>query len=132
MKVHTIFATFGFAAAATTAHAQTAPAPVDPLTSLQNAFGTVVGNAFHAPDRIAAVVVPQADATLSQPIGGALRTSLQVPGAAFAALFLPFDSDAGAAAAAAATPAPAPPPPASRRRRGKVAHHRVSGKPMAG
>ncbi len=130
MKVHALLATFGFVAAATAVHAQTAQAPTDPLTGLQNAFGTIVGNAFHAPDRIAAAVVPpQASAALAQPLGGALRTSMQIPGAAFAALFIPFDTDLTAPAAPAASQAPASAP---RHRRAKAAHHRAAVKPTIG
>ena len=91
------------AAAAGVSSAQTAQQPVDPLTGAQNIFGAVVGNAFRAPDQIVAAVAPTAPAALEQPIGVPFRRSLEIPGAAFAALLAPFDPDV-----AAVKPAPAP------------------------
>lgn len=106
------------AATATGVHAQQAgAAPVDPLTQGQNMFGAIVGNAFRAPNQIAAATIPGAT-SLEQPLGGALRTSLQIPGAAFAALFLPFDTDP-----AAASPSPAPIAHPPHRRHAKSLHH---------
>lgn len=108
-------------AAATSAQAQ--PAQPDPLSSLQGAFGTIVGNAFTTPDRIAAAVTPNAAATLAPPLGGALRTSLQIPGAAFVALMSPLAS----LDAVGATPPPtaAPVPPRVRQAKSRHEHKRT-------
>ena len=119
MRLHVLLMIGAVASAATAVRAQPAPQPADPLSTLQGAFGTIVGNAFHAPDQIVAAVAPGAPAALAPPLGGALRTSLQIPGAAFLAVMLPLDRDAAAAVAAPASPPQQP-------KRKKAPRHRES------
>ncbi len=122
MKVHAFILTLGsLVGVATAAQAQTASAPADPLTNLQNVFGTAIGESFRVPDQVAAATVPGASAALGPTLGGALRTSLEIPGAAFLALMLPLDN----ATSASPSPSPAAPaPPPSHSKRAKAHRHR--------
>lgn len=119
-----VLALGGIVGVATIAQAQTAAAPADSLTNLQNDFGAIVGEAFHRPDPLVkAVSTPGSPAVAA---GVALRTSMEVPGAVFAGALKPFaDADASAAPAAAPVAAAAPAP--RRHRHVRVRHHRASG-----
>ena len=119
MKLHIlIMAVCGFVGA-TAAHAQKAPQPTDPVEEGQKAFGEIVGANFRVPDQAAAVVAPGASAALAPTLGGALRTSLEIPGGIFVGLVNPF---ADADAAANPTPAAAAASAARPHRHGRLRH----------
>ena len=120
MKLHTLVLAFGGLVIATAgAQAQKAPDANGPLEQSQQVFGDIVGANFRVPDQAAAVVAPGASAALAPTLGGALRTSLEIPGGVFAGLIKPF---ADADEAANPTPAAAPASAMRHRRHGRLRH----------